>query len=46
MRLYVVLLESGKIYGIYSNKKKAQKELADLQDIYYENASLEEHKIM
>lgn len=45
MKLYVVFFENGKIYAIYSNKSKALKEVDDLQNIYYENATMKEYKL-
>ena len=45
MKLYVVLFESGRIYAIYSSKAKAQKVVAEMQNEFYENATIQEHKI-
>ena len=45
MKLYVVIFESGRIYAIYSSKAKAQKQVAELQNLYYENATIQEHRI-
>lgn len=44
MRIYVVFFESGKIYGIYTNKSKALKEVDQLNNVCYENATIKEYR--
>ncbi len=44
MRVYVVFFASGRIYGIYTNKSKALKEVEQLNNVYYDNATIKEYR--
>ena len=42
MKVYVVLFESGRIYGVYKTKLSARKVVKEMSDTFYENATIRE----